>query len=154
MAIAIKDVTRYNYYEVGLLTTNTDGMPTFDEAFLCANMVSLAESKYYPLLQPKAIYNDAVLIGFIMYGPYAYDNGNFWIQRYMIDYKFQGKGYGKKGFAAALEEIRTTCSTSEIFIGLAPENEKAIALYSSFGFVYTGEVKDEEMVYRLELTHK
>ncbi|WP_228412770.1 hypothetical protein [Chryseobacterium sp. G0162] len=55
MEITLQEITVDNFYDVCLLTTNKSGIPTFDEEFLCSNSVSIAESKYYPLLNPQAI---------------------------------------------------------------------------------------------------
>ncbi|MDM1465138.1 GNAT family N-acetyltransferase [Myroides odoratimimus] len=150
MVYELKDITKDNFYEVGLLTTNASGMPTFDEEYICANSVSLAESKFYSELLPQAIYLDNQLIGFIMSGPYECDNNNFWILRFMIDYKFQGKGYGKKAFLVFIEQIRSK-RKGQIFLGLHESNKVAIVLYESCGFRFTGIEKDEELVYVLDL---
>ncbi|REC62508.1 GNAT family N-acetyltransferase [Chryseobacterium pennae] len=151
MSITLREITADNYYEVCLLTTNKSGVPTFDEEFLCSNSVSIAESKYYPLLNPQAIYSDQTLIGFVMSGPYFRDNGNFWVLRYMIDHQYQGNGFGKKGFTAFIEQVKRNGSIERIYIGLDPDNKRAISLYTSVGFEFTGERKDGEDVYILEL---
>ncbi|MEK6513471.1 GNAT family N-acetyltransferase [Myroides odoratimimus] len=152
MRITLREVTADNYYEVGLLTTNKDGKPTFDEEYICGNAVSIAESKFYPNLEPQAIYSDEELIGFIMSGPYDRDQDNYWIMRFMIDYQHQGKGYGKKAFEAFLEQIRLRELVQELYLGLDESNVRAIQLYTSCGFVNTGVVKDGEQVYVLHLS--
>ena len=151
MEITLQEITADNFYDVCLLTTNKNGAPTFDEEFLCSNSVSIAESKYYPLLNPQAIYSDKILIGFIMSGPYFKDNGNFWVLRYMIDHQYQGKGYGKKAFHTFIEHVKRSGNIEQIHIGLDPDNIRAISLYTSVGFAFTGERKDGEDVYILEL---
>ncbi|MDR2284435.1 MAG: GNAT family N-acetyltransferase [Sphingobacterium sp.] len=151
MSVILKEVTAGNYYEVGLLTTNQSGMPTFDEEFICANSVSIAESKYYPKLHPQAIYANDILIGFILSGPYIDDDDNFWILRYMIDYKYQGKGYGKRALLSFIEQIRQKGLVQEIFLGLDAANEKAIKVYTACGFRFTGVIKQGEQIYCLTI---
>ncbi|GEM53152.1 GNAT family N-acetyltransferase [Empedobacter brevis] len=151
MEIQFREITADNFYDVCLLTTNGNGIPTFDEEFICCNAVSIAESKYYPLLQTEAIYNGENLIGFILSGPYFKDDGNFWVLRYMIDHKYQGKGYGKKAFISFIEKIKNNRKINKIYIGLDPDNQRATSLYSSLGFRSTGEQKDGENLYILEL---
>lgn len=151
MEIILKEITADNFYDVCLLTTNENGVPTFDEEFICCNAVSLAESKYYPLLQPQAIYSNENLIGFILSGPYFKDNDNFWVLRYMIDYQQQGKGYGKKAFLTFIEQVKSNGNIKNIYIGLDPDNPRATSLYTSVGFEFTGIQKDGEEVYILLL---
>ncbi|MDN3692366.1 GNAT family protein [Chryseobacterium tructae] len=151
MEITLKEITADNFYEVCLLTTNENGIPTIDEEFICCNTMSLAESKYYPLWNPQAIYNDQTLIGFILSGSYLKDNGNFWILRYMIDHQYQGNGFGKKGLTTFIEEVKRSNNIERIYLGLDPDNIRAISLYTSIGFEFTGERKDGEDVYILEL---
>ncbi|BAP32363.1 uncharacterized protein CHSO_3326 [Chryseobacterium sp. StRB126] len=151
MIVKLREITQSNYYEVCLLTTNADGMPTFDEEYVCANSVSIAESKYYPNLHTRAIYQGDTAVGFMLFGPYEEDENNFWLLRYMIDYRYRGKGFGKAAFEAFLKEVEALNSISTIYLGLYPENEIAKALYTSFGFVFTGREKDEEHIYKLDL---
>lgn len=44
-----------------------NGIGTIMEEYLCCNAISIAESKYYPEMHPKAIYWKDTLIGFLMY---------------------------------------------------------------------------------------
>lgn len=151
MGIELREITKDNFFEVGLLATNASGMPTFDEEYICANTVSIAESKFYPELLPQGIYLDNQPIGFIMSGPYENDNYKYWILRFMIDYKFQGKGYGKQSFLAFIEQMRNKKVVNQIFLGLHESNKAAITLYESCGFRFTGVEKDDELVYTLAL---
>ncbi|PIB63289.1 GNAT family N-acetyltransferase, partial [Pseudomonas sp. 2995-1] len=62
---------------------------------------------------PYAIYENDRMVGFIMmYYVTAEENefgdeSAYGILRFMIDKKYQGKGFGKKSLAKALEYIRT-----------------------------------------------
>ena len=60
----------------------------------------------------------------------------YYIWRFMIDKKYQGKGYGKEAFRLALEFIRTLPAGKGEYIVLSyePENTVAKTLYCSFGF--------------------
>lgn len=151
MKLELKEITADNYYDVGLLTTNKDGIPTAEEEYICGNAMSMAESKFYPELRPQAIYAEQELIGFILSGPYAQDKPNYWILRFMIDYQYQGKGWGKAAFLAFVQQVKTDNKTKAIYLGLDQTNQKAIRLYESCGFQFTGTIKDGELVYVLVL---
>ncbi|SCG83691.1 diamine N-acetyltransferase [Proteiniborus sp. DW1] len=131
--------------------------------FIASNMYSLAQS-YVALLNDElppmtyAICEDSKVIGFVMmYHDTAeesdYSEESYGICRFMIDRKFQGKGYGKKAFAKVLELIRTfpQGNAVSVYLSYHPKNEVAQKLYASFGFVETGDISDGEVVARLAL---
>ena len=133
--------------------------------FVADNCFSVAEA-YVTLINgghvfPFAVYNDDSLVGFIQiaYGENADQDGvsvekdNYEIWRFMIDERFQGKGYGREAFRQAIEFIKTwPCGRAEyIWISYEPENETAQRLYASFGFEETGEMCGEEIVAVLKL---
>ena len=102
-----------------------------------------------------AIYNDDKVVGFIQMG---YDDDwsgeeheswlnssvykkwegkkYYFIWRFMIDKKYQKKGYGKEALIKAIEFLRTKPSGDAEYITLSYErtNEVAKKLYASLGF--------------------
>ena len=62
---------------------------------------------------------------------------SYCLWRFMIDKRYQGKGYGKKAMELALDYIRTfPCGKADIcWLSYEPENEVAKKLYASFGFI-------------------
>ena len=79
--------------------------------------------------------------------------GNYNIWRFMIDKKFQGKGFGNIAMDLTLEFINTFPSGTAKYCWLSYEsyNEVARQLYKSVGFVETDEKDGEEIVAILEL---
>lgn len=79
----------------------------------------------------------------------------YFIWRFMIDKRYQGKGFGRKAFQLALDFIRTLpAGPSDIcWLSYEPENEAAKKLYASFGFVEDpeGYIEGEEMPAILKL---
>ena len=71
----------------------------------------------------------------------------------MIDQNYQGKGLGKKVIRLALNFINTNpCGKAEYcWLSYEAENDVARQLYSSFGFVETGEKDGEELIAILKL---
>ena len=146
--------------------------------FLENNLYSLAESKIFDYLEPRAIYNDEELIGFMLYyfQPYGvvrqmgpgegqheiHSDGQDYIyfKRIMLDQSFQGKGLGRASMKAAAEYFKKEYP-SIAFIELMHylDNSTGASLYESLGYVSTGEVRrtlrpgtedeyDEEVVRR------
>ena len=60
----------------------------------------------------------------------------YYIWRFMIDKKYQGRGYGKEAFRQTLDFIKTRPDgeAEYVVISYEPHNEKGRKLYGSFGF--------------------
>lgn len=99
--LSIREIDAQNVFDVCELTTNRNGVGTIMEKYLCCNAVSVAESKYYPEMHPKAIYDGDVLIGFFMYRRTEQETETATICRFMIDHKFQGRGLLEEKHLAA-----------------------------------------------------
>lgn len=111
---------------------------------------------------PLGIFDEDIPVGFLMIGfdvDDSYENppqiayGNYSIWRFMIDEKYQGKGYGKKAMRLALDFIRTfPCGNAKYcYLSYEPENEVAKKLYGEFGFSENGEMDGEEIVAIFEI---
>jgi diamine N-acetyltransferase len=74
-----------------------------------------------------------------------------YIQRLMVDEKFQGRGYGRFGMEAILETFRANELIKVVGISYEPENEGARKLYASLGFVETGRIIEDEVEAVLKL---
>jgi diamine N-acetyltransferase len=134
--ITIKELTPDNWREAAKLDVEED-----QRGFVAPNVWSIALSKYLPEWIPAAIYNDDTMVGFAFYGERAQQTWH--IMRFMIDKRYQGKGYGK---AAMRELIRTIIEANPdchtIDLSYAPENEVARKVYADVGFRETGEVHE------------
>ena len=158
--IRFEEITNKNIWKVCTLEP-------FEEQkdFVAENIQSLAEA--YATrnegnnVLPLAVYNDDALIGFVMIGKGTVGNEkesdlikeNYCFWRFMIDKKYQGKGYGKEAVRLALEFINTfPCGSAEYcWLSYEPENKAARNIYSSFGFSETGEMDGEELIAVLKL---
>lgn len=90
--------------------------------------------------------DDDTIVGFIFYGWWAEKEAPLFC-RYMIDVDYQGKGYGKAALPIIIDEMMRQYQTNRIFLTLEKENERAVRLYTSFGFVPTGELDEGEEIY-------
>lgn len=111
---------------------------------------------------PFGIYNDDVLVGFLMVGydtdeywenPPAIAKNNYSLWRLMIDKNHQHKGYGKEAVRLALDFIKSLpCGKAEYcWLSYEPENTVAKELYKSFGFKETGDMDEGEIIATLRL---
>ena len=135
--IKIIDVDKNNFWDVTKLRVGD-----MQKDFIESNAQSIAESKYYDGWKPVCIYNDDMLIGFAMYGKCSEDveKNRVWFDRFMIDSKFQGRGYGKQSLDVLIRHIEKLYNTSEIYLSIFEENILALEMYKNLGFNFNGEM--------------
>ena len=128
------------------------------QSFVASNVFSLAEAYVadkaggYP--QPFGFFLGDNPVGFLMVGyypdleyarkwaeegeetPYFMDK-SYLIWRFMIDKKYQGRGYGKEAMQLALDYVRSfpVGEAKYCWLSYEPGNDVARNLYRSFGFV-------------------
>lgn len=126
--------------------------------FVASNLYSIAQAQFgdeyegHWDLYPFGIYDGDAPVGFLMYGINIDHSGHqAFIQRLMVDEKFQGRGYGRFGMEAILETFRANELIKVVGISYEPENEGARKLYASLGFVETGRIIEDEVEAVLKL---
>ena len=150
--ISLEKITYKNYIKTiwGLKVTPKQ------KNYVAQNTSSLAEA-YVAITNgavalPFAICRNKKPIGFLMIG-YSVSEDEDWndedpafiemvkksycLWRFMIDKRYQNKGYGRKAMQLALDYMKSKpCGEAEyIWLSYEPENEVAKKLYASFGFV-------------------
>ena len=149
----IRPVTKDNWQELIKLKVRDD-----QKHFVASNLYSIAQAQFgdeyegHWDLHAFGIYDGDMPVGFLMYGlNIEHLKQQAFIQRLMVDEKFQGKGYGKFGMEWMLDFFRIDERIKEVGISYEPENEGARKLYASLGFVETGEIIEGEAVAVLKL---
>ena len=160
--VRIEKVNGKNVWELLGLRVRED-----QKSFVAGNDVSIIEA--YTAITgggyafPFGIYDDDKAVGFLMVG---YDTDEYWenppeiarknynLWRFMIDERYQHRGYGREAMKLALDFIRTQpCGEAQYcWLSYEPENAPAQALYRSLGFVENGEMDGSEVVAVLPLT--
>jgi diamine N-acetyltransferase len=103
------------------------------------NAVSIAESRFHPWMLPQAIYHGDEMVGFTMFSTYPDPReGHCWVHRFMIDQRYQGRGFGRSGIRAVVRAMAALPDCDDIWIGYDERNPAAASLYRSVGFVETG----------------
>ena len=140
--VSLKEITRDNIDEVLALKVDES-----QKSFVSTNADSLAQAYVYSETAfPFAVYNDAILVGFIMMGYYEVKS-YYTLWKFMIDSRYQNKGYGRKALELGIKFLQDRFGVSEIYTGVVPGNTVAKKLYESVGFAETGliELGMEEM---------
>lgn len=153
----LEKITKRNTSEIINLKVRKE-----QKEFVASNAVSLADayvclSNNRPVF-PFGIYYGDKPVGFIMVGFDAFFLGEedpdvlrkqYFIWRFMIDRKYQGRGFGKQAFKLAIDFVKTLpAGSAELcWVSYEPTNERAKKLYASFGFKEAPEyyVEGEEM---------
>jgi diamine N-acetyltransferase len=133
--VSLRPVTEQNWEAVVRLKVEES-----QNDYVSPNVFSLAEASYRTHCQPRAVYLEEEVVGFLMYAalepldaPKEYE-----IFRFMIDGPKQGKGIGRRALELAVAEIRSYPELESILICYVPSNPVAKNFYASFGFEETG----------------
>lgn len=142
----LREITGENYQQVLNLSTGAG-----QEEFVAQNVRSMAQAWVFrDRARPYALYEGEEPVGFIMFD-WRPEEKTAEIWRFMIDYRHQGKGYGRRAMELALEKIRRAGVFDRVQLYYVPGNEKARALYRNLGFRETGNTLDGEIQMELIL---
>lgn len=142
--IELRKITKENYEEC--LNLN---IADSQKNFVSSNIHSLAQAwVYYDTAFPFAIYANNTMIGFIMLGYYEV-KGYYTLWKFMIDEKFQNKGYGKKALKLGIDYLINRFNVKEVYTAYYATNRIARDLYASIGFRETGEIVENEIGMKL-----
>ena len=73
-----------------------------------------------------------------MYG--RWQDGRVWLDRFLIDQRFQGQGYGKAARRLLMLMLIEKYQTNKLYLSVYDTNSSAIRLYQQLGFVFNGEL--------------
>lgn len=150
MEIQIRPVTAENRQELLRLEVRKE-----QEGYIESVEACLAEAHERSDWKPAGIYDGKALVGFAMYGFFEEypPKGRVWLDRILIDRRFQGKGYGREAVKSLLRRLEEEYGAEEIYLSVVKGNQAAEKLYEGFGFIYNGE-RDTHGEYVMVLNKK
>jgi diamine N-acetyltransferase len=145
VAVSLREVTKDNVREVLALEVTQE-----QSSYVATNAKSIAEAYFESKAWFRAIGAGDDLVGFAMVyrDPAA---GIFYVWRFMIDARHQGRGYGRRAMELLLDEARAD-GAREITLSVAPGEHSALDFYRGLGFEETGNIEHGEIELRLLLT--
>ncbi len=149
MNLKLVSVTPENWRTAVFLTTDPERKIPLDEKWLTSNAFSLLQCHYDPDWDCRLMMDGENPVGFVFYG-YWREQNRFLLCRYMIDVKFQNRGYGSAFLPLVVKQIRSQYNCRDVYVTVSDDNAHAIHLYQSAGFVRTEEMDEEERVYLLK----
>ena len=149
MAIELRKIDAANKDAVVLLEVLES-----QKQYIASNDKSLetaAKEEYKNIARPFAIYANDNLVGFTMFAfDFEDSTPEYWLWRFMIDKRFQGKGYGSASLEKIIEYFKDN-GANHIFLSTKGTNSSALKLYHKYRFSETGEMNDDEIVLQLIL---
>lgn len=125
--ISIKSITKQNWYKVIELDAGRHG-----RQYVSSNSYTILQAMFDNKLEyVKAIYYKKNPIGLIWFNPYG--SHSMFINRFMIDEKYQGRGLGTEAFRISLKYFIKKYSPRKLTI--SSDNKIALRLYKKFGFI-------------------
>jgi len=146
------------------------------EDFVASNSYSLAEAydenKAYAekghgnIAVPYAVYENNVMVGFVMYGyfppgdedddedeEYDMDEHYYYVWRLFVDKNHQGRGIGREVVRQVMDEIKTKPygEATYCYVSYVPSNIASKTTFKSYGFEEDGRVIEGEAVAKYRL---
>jgi diamine N-acetyltransferase len=134
MGLRIREVTEENWKAVALLSVEEN-----QEEYIESNSFSIAQSLFETHWNSVGLYDHQTLVGYAMYGQEE-KSGEVWLDRFMIDKNYQGKGYAKQFLSILMEHIHQKYQCNKIYLSISPDNAVAQNLYEQFGFRLNGDI--------------
>jgi diamine N-acetyltransferase len=144
--VTLREVTKEDLGEILRLRVAPE-----QERFVAPNAVSIAQAHFHPdIAWFRAIYADETPVGFLMlHDEPARPMYHLW--RFMIDRRFQGRGYGARAMELVIEHVRGRPGSVELTLSHVPGDGAPDGFYERLGFVHTGEEDEGELVMRIPL---
>jgi diamine N-acetyltransferase len=142
-AVSLREVTKENLREILRLKVHAD-----QERFVASNAISFAQAYFdRDAAWFRAIYADDTPVGFVMMHVQPSES-KYYLWRFMIDHRYQKSGYGARALEQVIDDVRQRPGARELTTSVVPGDGTPGPFYEKLGFVYTGELDDDERVMR------
>ncbi len=144
--VTLREVTKETLYDIFLLKVTPQ-----QERFVSPNEVSIAEAYFSPdVTWFRAIYSGETPVGFVMLRDDE-SKADYYLWRFMIDARYQGRGIGQRAMELLIEHVRTRPGATALYTSCVPGEGGPGPFYEKLGFVYTGAEDEGELMMRREL---
>lgn len=138
--IRLTDVTEDNWLDVAALSVKDE-----QRAFLAPAIGILARGYVYRGCNARVLVveNDGTVIGVALVRDFADEPLGYDLQQFMIDKRYQGKGFGSQALGLILDELRKEGRFDHVEVCVKKEDAAALRLYEKHGFVDSGFVDED-----------
>ena len=133
-------VTEDNWMDVASLSVKEE-----QKKYVAPAIGILARGYVYRDCNAKiyAFENDGVIVGTALVREFTDEPPGYDLQQFMIDEKYQGKGYGSRALELILDELRKEGRYDHVELCVKKADAEAIRLYGKHGFADSGYVDED-----------
>src|SRR5262245_49499422 len=115
--ITLREVTAENVNAILRLAVQEH-----QKQLVASNAVSIAQAHFRPEAWCRAIYADDPPVGFVMLydahlGARPPQNDYYEVWRFMIDARYQGRGFGRRAMELVIAHVKTRPNAKVLFLG-------------------------------------
>ena len=137
--IKLIEVTEDNWFDIADLSVKED-----QRSYVAPAIGILARGYVYRDCNARvyAFDNDGVIVGVALVREFDEEPVGYDLQQFMIDQKYQNKGYGSEALSLILDEMRSEGHHDHVEVCVKREDTGAIRLYEKHGFTDSGYFDD------------
>ena len=137
--IRLSNVTEDNWFEVASLSVKDE-----QKAFLAPAIGILARGYVYRDSRARVyvIENDDSIVGTALVREFTDEPLGYDLQQFMIDQRYQGRGYGSAALELILEELKKEGRFDHVEVCVKKADAAAIRLYEKHGFSESGYIDE------------
>ncbi|MEA2010770.1 MAG: GNAT family N-acetyltransferase [Actinomycetota bacterium] len=139
--VTLREITGENVRAV----TRLDVAP-FQKAFVAPNAVSLAQFAVAENAWTRAVYADDTAVGYVLLAVDEGDAYPYYLWRFMIDRRYQGRGFGEAAMELVIGHVRGRPRAKGLATSYVPLTGGPGEFYHRLGFVDTGEEDGGEIL--------
>lgn len=138
--IRLIEITEDNWLEAAGLAVGDE-----QKNFVAPAVGILARGYVYRDCNSKVfgIENDGTMVGLALVREFTDEPLGYDLQQFMIDERFQGKGFGSKALKLILDELKKEAHYDHVEVCVKKEDAAAIHLYEKHGFADSGYIDEE-----------
>ena len=138
--VRLTDVTEENWMEVASLSVKEH-----QKQYLAPAIGILARGYVYRNCHARVfvIENDGGIVGVALVREFTEKPLGYDLQQFMVDERYQGKGYGSQALQLILDELRTENHYDHVELCVKKADAEAIRLYEKHGFVDSGYIDED-----------
>jgi len=144
LKVELREINKKNYRDIFKLKVRED-----QTRFVAPNTMSLAQANFHEEAWYRGIYTGDEAVGFAMLDIDT-KKPEYLLWRFMIDERFQKKGYGYQAMVLLIEHVKNLPQAKEFLLSYVPGEGSPQEFYQKLGFVDTGELEQGECVMSLK----
>ena len=138
--IRLTGITEDNWFEAASLSVKD-----IQKGYVAPAIGILARGYVYRGCNARifAIENDGVIVGLALVREFTDEPLGYDLQQFLIDARYQGKGFGSAALGLILEELRKEGHFDHVEVCVKKEDTEAIRLYEKYGFQDSGYIDED-----------